>query len=89
MRRNLPVTGNEILLADGSTIVSKTNAKGVIEDELFQSTFGGHLVAGAQVKIPILPFALFVDGKWYLNTAVSEAASNYPFSVSAGIGFAL
>lgn len=64
-------------------------AKGVIEDELFQSTFGGHLVAGAQVKIPILPFALFVDGKWYLNTAVSEAASNYPFSVSAGIGFAL
>ena len=32
MRRNLPVTGNEILLADGSTIVSKTNAKGVIEE---------------------------------------------------------
>lgn len=65
------------------------NAKGVIEDELFQSTFGGHLVAGAQVKIPVLPFAIFVDGKWYLNTAVSEAASNYPFSVSAGVGFAL
>lgn len=64
-------------------------AKGVIEDELFQSTFGGHLVAGAQVKIPILPFAIFVDGKWYLNTAVSDAATNYPFSVSAGLGFAL
>lgn len=65
------------------------NAKGVIEDELFQSTFGGHLVAGLQVKIPVLPFAIFVDGKWYLNTAVSDAASNYPLSVSAGLGFAL
>src|SRR5690606_36442424 len=32
MRRNLPVTGNEVMLGDGCTIVSKTNTKGVIEE---------------------------------------------------------
>ncbi|WP_433852767.1 methyl-accepting chemotaxis protein [Stenotrophomonas nitritireducens] len=32
MRRNLPVTGNEIVLGDGCTIVSKTDTKGVIEE---------------------------------------------------------
>ena len=32
MRRNLPVTGNEIILDDGCTIVSKTDTKGVIEE---------------------------------------------------------
>ncbi|MBN5088312.1 PAS domain-containing protein [Stenotrophomonas maltophilia] len=32
MRRNLPVTGNEIVLGDGCTIVSKTDIKGVIEE---------------------------------------------------------
>lgn len=64
-------------------------SKSVVEDDLLQSTFGGHLSVGAQVKVPVLPIAFFVDGKWYINTAVSDAASNYPFSVSAGVGFAL
>lgn len=64
-------------------------SKSVVEDNLLQSTFGGHLSVGAQVKVPVLPIAFFVDGKWYINTAVSDAASNYPFAVSAGVGFAL
>lgn len=64
-------------------------SKSVVEDNLLQSTFGGHLSVGAQVKVPILPIAFFVDGKWYIHTAVSDAASNYPFAVSAGVGFAL
>lgn len=64
-------------------------AKSVIEDELFQSTFGGHVLVGAQFKVPILPIALFIDGKWYFHTAVSDAASGYPLVVNAGIGFAL
>lgn len=64
-------------------------SKSVIEDELFQSTFGGHVLVGAQFKVPILPIALFIDGKWYFHTAVSDAASGYPLTVNAGIGFAL
>lgn len=65
------------------------DATKMVKDNLFQSTFGGHLSVGAQVKIPVIPIALFVDGKWYMNAAVSDAASKYPFTVNAGLGFAL
>lgn len=61
----------------------------ILKDNILQSTFGGHISVGAQVKIPVLPIALFVDGKWYMNAAVSDAANKYPFTVNAGIGFAL
>jgi hypothetical protein len=61
----------------------------VVEDNLLQSTIGGHVSVGAQLKIPVLPFAFFVDGKWYFNTATSDAATKYPLVVSAGVGFAL
>lgn len=64
-------------------------ATAIVKDELLQSTFGGHLSVGAQFKVPVIPIALFVDGKWYMNAAVSDAANKYPFTVNAGIGFAL
>ncbi len=73
----------------GGSYSNPDKAKGVIEDELFQSTFGGHVLVGAQFKVPVLPIALFIDGKWYFHTAVSDAASGYPLAVNAGIGFAL
>jgi hypothetical protein len=60
-----------------------------VKDNLLQSTFGGHLSVGAQIKIPVIPIALYVDGKWYMNAAISDAASKYPFTVTAGLGFAL
>lgn len=71
-----------------STTDTEASTK-IVEDNLLQSTFGGHLSVGAQVKIPVIPIALFVDGKWYMNAAVSDAANKYPFTVNAGIGFAL
>ena len=64
-------------------------ATNMVKDNLLQSTFGGHLSVGAQVKIPVIPIALYVDGKWYMNSAISDAASKYPFTVTAGLGFAL
>jgi hypothetical protein len=64
-------------------------ATNAVKDELLQSTFGGHLSVGAQVKIPVIPIALYVDGKWYMNAAISDAANKYPFTVNAGLGFAL
>ena len=60
-----------------------------LEDDFYESTFGGHLLLGAQFKVPVLPIAIFADGKWYINAASSDAASKYPFAVSVGAGFAL
>jgi len=74
---------------DKFDVTAPEKSKTVLEDNLLQSTFGGHLSVGAQLKIPVVPIALFVDGKWYFNTAVSDAATKYPFTISAGAGFAL
>lgn len=60
-----------------------------LKDDFYESSFGGHLLLGTQLKIPVLPIAIFADGKWYFNAATSSAASNYPFAVSAGLALAL
>jgi hypothetical protein len=64
-------------------------SKATLKNNLLTSTFGGHLAAGLQVKIPVLPLALFVDGKWYLHVGTSSAASKYPFAANAGLGFSI
>jgi hypothetical protein len=74
---------------DPSNQAGLESASKVVEDELMQSTIGGHVSVGAQLKVPVLPFAFFVDGKWYFNTATSDAATKYPLVVSGGVGFAL
>ena len=68
MRRNLPVTGKEVMLGDGCTIVSKTNTKGVIEeinqDFLDISGFAtDELVDKAHnvIRHPDMPEAAFAD----------------------------
>ena len=68
MRRNLPVTGKEVMLGDGCTIVSKTNTKGVIEeinqDFLDISGFATDELAGKAhnvIRHPDMPEAAFAD----------------------------
>lgn len=63
--------------------------KDQLKDNIYESTFGGHLLLGTQFKLPIIPLAVFVDGKWHFNAATSDAATANPFSVSAGAAFAL
>ncbi len=68
MRRNLPVTEQEVVLGDGCTIVSKTNTKGVIEEinQDFLDISGfvtDELVDKAHnvVRHPDMPEAAFAD----------------------------
>lgn len=79
------VAGQEGLTAEqAQTVLDKK-----LKDNFYESSFGGHLLLGAQLKIPVLPLAVFADGKWYFNAAPSSAASNYPFAVSGGLALAL
>ena len=64
-------------------------ATATFKDNILTSTFGGHLAAGVQFKIPVIPVALFIDGKWYLHSATSSAASKYPLAINAGAGFSI
>lgn len=67
---------------------SPDKASTLFKDNLLTSTFGGHLATGVQVKLPVVPIGLFVDAKWYLHVATSDAVSSYPFAVNAGAGLA-
>jgi hypothetical protein len=58
-------------------------------NNLTTNTWGAHLAVGAQLKIPVVPIALFIDGKWYLHVATSSAASKYPFVVNVGAGLSI
>jgi len=69
--------------------VTEAMLKDELKNNISESSFGGHLLLGAQFKVPVLPVALFVDGKWYFNAATSDAASNAPLAVSGGLAFAL
>ena len=74
----------------GSFVVADpASATSTYKDKLTTKTFGGHLALGVQFKVPVLPLAFFVNGKWYLNVGTSDAASKYPFAANAGVGFAL
>ncbi len=69
--------------------VTEAMLKDELKENISESSFGGHVLLGAQFKVPVLPLALFVDGKWYFNAATSDAASNNPLAVSGGLAFAL
>ncbi|MEN9353723.1 MAG: hypothetical protein RL318_1048 [Fibrobacterota bacterium] len=60
-----------------------------LSDNLYTTTFGGHLDLNVTVKPPVMPLAIYVDGKWYLHTATTKAADSYPIALSAGVAFAL
>jgi hypothetical protein len=80
----------------GSYTVSATGdaaaeaaARKTFINNLTTNTWGAHLAVGAQLKIPVVPIALFIDGKWYLHVATSSAASKYPFVVNIGAGLSI
>jgi len=71
------------------TYTTPAAAQSTFKDNILTNTWGGHVAVGAQLKIPVIPIALFIDGKWYIHTATSDAASKFPFAVNAGLGLAI
>lgn len=68
---------------------AQTQLADKLADNLYTTKWGGHLDLNVTVKPPVIPVAVFVDGKWYLNTATTKAADNFPFAVTAGLAFSL
>jgi len=60
-----------------------------IKSNLYTTTWGGHLDLNILFKVPVLPIAIYADGKWYIHTSVSDAATKYPLALSGGLAFAL
>jgi hypothetical protein len=82
-------------LFEGQAAVGLTQAQAEKEladklsDNLYTTKFGGHLDLNVTVKPPVFPMAVYADAKWYLNTATTKAADNFPWALSAGLAFAL
>ncbi|MFC1584017.1 hypothetical protein ACFL5V_00570 [Fibrobacterota bacterium] len=46
------------------------------KDEGLQSGIGGHALVGAKAKLPVIPIAVFVDGKIHFGGGLPDAVSN-------------
>lgn len=83
----------ELFDGTAATGIDQTAAEAALakklSDNLYTTKWGGHLDLNVTVKPPVMPVAIFVDGKWYLNTATTKAASNFPFAVTAGLAFSI
>jgi len=61
---------------------------GKVLDGLTEPKWGAHIVAGAQVKVPVIPLAFYVDGKFMIPFGSLDPhvdITGYGFLVNAGI----
>jgi len=72
-----------------TNVQAEQQLKDKLSENLYTSTFGGHLDLNVTVKPPVVPIALYVDAKWYLHTATSKATDGYPLAFSGGLAFAI
>jgi hypothetical protein len=79
----------QTIYGSGTYNGNPNDARSTLEKNLWTNTIGGHLAVGAQLKIPVIPIALFIDGKWYIHTSSSSAVSKYPLAINAGAGFSI
>ncbi|GHV11721.1 hypothetical protein AGMMS49938_02930 [Fibrobacterales bacterium] len=59
-----------------------------LEDERFTFGAGAHAIAGIRIKPPIIPIAIYANGKYYFGGNVDSQFSN-GFVLEVGGGFAL
>jgi hypothetical protein len=79
----------EAIYGTAGSFSTPAAARTTFVNNITTNTWGAHLAVGAQLKIPVVPIALFIDGKWYLHVATSSAASKYPFVVNVGAGLSI
>jgi hypothetical protein len=66
----------------GKAVVQK------ILDELFTPRFGAHIVAGARLKLPVIPIGFYVDGKYMIPITKydeNNRINGFGFLVNTGI----
>jgi len=54
----------------------------------YESGMGGHIIAGVRIKPPILPFAVYTNGKYYFG-GNTDSKFSQGFVLEVGGGFAL
>jgi hypothetical protein len=59
-----------------------------LKDESYKTGIGGHVIAGLRIKLPIIPIAAYVNGKYYLGGNIDDQFTQ-GFVLEVGGGLAL
>jgi len=62
--------------------------KNTLMNSDYESGLGGHIIAGVRIKPPVLPFAIYANGKYYFGGNTNSKFSQ-GFVAELGGGFAL
>lgn len=60
-----------------------------MQDDGLNTNLGGHVLLGLRAKLPIIPIAAYVNGKYYFGLDFDDEVDASAFVLEAGIGFAL
>lgn len=60
-----------------------------LQDDGLHTNLGGHILLGLRAKLPIIPIAAYVNGKYYFGIDYDDEIDASAFVLEAGVGFAL
>ncbi|MDR1760582.1 MAG: hypothetical protein LBR60_08695 [Fibrobacter sp.] len=55
----------------------------------FEKSFAGHALLGVRAKLPVIPIAVYVNGKYYFGGDFPDEVDRQNFVLECGAGFAL
>ncbi|MBP5246993.1 MAG: hypothetical protein J6Z31_03975 [Fibrobacter sp.] len=73
--------------AQAKELANKLSDK--LQDDGLNTSIGGHILLGVRAKLPIIPIAAYVNGKYYFGIDYDDEIDASAFALEAGIGFAL
>lgn len=96
IRGYMDVMGEELKTALATGTMSSDQAKELanklsskLQDDGLHTNLGGHILLGVRAKLPIIPIAAYVNGKYYFGVDYDDEIDASPFVLEAGVGFAL
>lgn len=73
--------------AQAKELSDKISSK--LQDDGLNTNLGGHILLGVRAKLPIIPVAAYVNGKYYFGVDYDDEIDASSFVLEAGVGFAL
>jgi hypothetical protein len=86
--------GGEALLSsetmtseDGKVLAEALSSQ--LQDEGLNTSIGGHAIIGVRAKFPVIPIAIYVNGKYYFGGNFDDEIEFGHIALEAGIGLAI
>lgn len=87
-------TGGDALLSsetltseEAKVLADKLSSQ--LQDEGLNTSIGGHIILGVRAKLPVIPIAFYVNGKYYFGGDFDDEIEFARIALEAGIGLAI